>query len=88
MTAIIGYLVIRSTQGLLQMDSINKEEQSKVEINQPGNKQQVMAVQHSQSQRAPIRYNSNQLMEIADNIKHDKWYKMLTHNTIINIRKL
>ena len=86
MIAIIGYLVIRSTQGCSQMDNINKEEQSMVEINQPENKQQAMAVQHSQ--RAPIRYNSNQLMEIAGNIKHDKWYKILTHNTIINSRKL
>ena len=86
MIVIIGYLVIRSTQGFLLMDNINKEEQAMVEINPPENKQQAVAVQ--QSQRAPIRYNSNQLMEIAGNIKHDKWYKMLTHNTIINIRKL
>ena len=67
---IIGYLVIRSTQSFLQIDNINKEEQAMVEINQPKNKQQAVAVQ--QSQRAPIRYNSNQLMEIAGNIKHDK----------------
>ena len=68
------------------MDNINREEQEMVEINQPENKQQAVAVQ--QSQRAPIRYNSNQLMEIAGNIKCDKQYKMLTHNTIINVRKL
>ena len=73
MIVIIVYLVIRSTQGFLQMDNINKEEQVMVEINQPENKQQAVALQ--QSQKAPIRYNSNQLMEIAGNIKHDKWYK-------------
>ena len=81
---IIGYLVIRSTQGFLQMDNINKEELAMVEVNQPENKQQAMTLQ--KSKRAPIRYNSNSLMEIAGNIKHDKWYKMFIHNTIINVR--
>ena len=40
------------------------------------------------SQRVPLRYNSNQLREIAENIKLQKQYKRLTHNTVINVRKL
>ena len=48
--------------------------------------QHVAPEQHSQ--RVPIRYNSNQLREIAENIKLQKQYKRLTHNTVINVRKL
>ena len=40
------------------------------------------------SQKAPIRYDSNQLREIVDNIKHHKQYRRLTHSTIINVRRL
>ena len=40
------------------------------------------------SQRVLISYNSNQLREIAENIKFQKQYKRLTHNTVINVRKL
>ena len=50
------------------------------------NEQHVVLDQHSQ--RVPIRYNSNQLREIADNIKFQKQYKRLTHNTVINVRRL
>ena len=50
------------------------------------NEQHVILEQHSQ--RVPIRYNSNQLREIADNIKFQKQYKRLTHNTVINVRRL
>ena len=50
------------------------------------NEQQALAEQYSH--RAPIRYNSNQLREIADNIKHHKQDKRLTHSTIINVRRL
>ena len=52
------------------------------QVNEP----HVVSEQHSQ--RVPIRYNSNQLREIADNIKFQKQYKRLTHNTVINVRKL
>ena len=50
------------------------------------NEQHVILEQHSQ--RVPIRYNSNQLRKIADNIKFQKQYKRLTHNTVINVRRL
>ena len=48
--------------------------------------QHVAPEQHNQ--RVPIRYNSNQLREIAENIKFQKQYKRLTNNTVINVRKL
>ena len=51
-----------------------------------GNEQQAVSEQYSQ--RVPIRYKSNQLREIADNIKHQKQYKRLTHSTIIDVRRL
>ena len=51
-----------------------------------GNEQQTVLEQHSQI--VPIRYDSNQLREIADHIKHQKHYRMLTHSTIINVRRL
>ena len=50
------------------------------------NEQHVVLEQHSQ--RVPIRYNRNQLREIADNINFQKQYKRLTHNTVINVRRL
>ena len=46
------------------------------------------AVYEQYSQRVHIRYNSNQLREIEDNIKPQKQYKRLTHSTIINVRRL
>ena len=48
--------------------------------------QHVAPEQHSQ--RVSISYNSNQLRQIAENIKLYKQYKRLTYNTVINVRKL
>ena len=45
--------------------------------------QHVAPEQHSH--RVLISYNSNQLREIAENIKFQKQYKRLTHNTVINV---
>ena len=48
--------------------------------------EQAVAVQYSQ--RAPMKYNSNQLREISSNIKYNKQYKRVTHKTVINVRRL
>ena len=72
-----------STQVDNGTNNININKHTRV---QQENEQHAVTVQYSQ--RAPMRYNSNQLREIASNIKHDKQYKRLTHNTIINDRRL